>query len=201
MDALRAAINDDDVTIDVSGFQKLQVLLQECHNLGQLDQVGAITTRLMKRPGLAWRLYPENPGPIQGLSWSALKKIQTINSMEIVVNQGWLRQVGIGFNEQFGLGAPPTNGGEEVLLLHQILKNGGTILPTSIELRHHPEESSGQAVNAKTAFSQGALHRIVFGRIRWFGLALAFFMKRLRDGNIRRTIDYTRGGAWASRHS
>ena len=196
-----AVLCDDDISLDMSGFQTLRSQLTEWKRQGRLEHVGAITTWLMKRPDLPWRKYPDNPSPIHGTTWSTLKKIQGINSMEMVVNRGWLKQRGVRFDERFGLGAPPTNGGEEVLLLHQILKQGGTILPVAIKLRHHPEESSGQAMNPKTAFSQGAVHRIVFGRIRWFGLALAFFLKRLRDGNIRRTIDYTKGGAWASRQS
>ena len=87
------------------------------------------------------------------------------------------------------------------MLLYAVLQHGGQILPLNVSVRIHPEESSGQAVNASTAFTQGAVHWKVFGGLSWFALFLVYVGKRLTGGGLYTAVHYARGGAWAFRQA
>lgn len=196
-----AVLADDDVTLDLDGFQALATRIATDNALGAASHVGALSTRLMKDPQTPWRAYSSKAPVLEGRSFAALRKIQRINSMELVLNKAWLEHHGISFDERFGLGAPPTTGGEEVMLLNAVLQHGGQILPLDIPVRTHPEESSGQAINASTAFTQGAVHWMVFGGLWWWALFAAYMGKRLRKGGLSAAGHYARGGVWASRQA
>lgn len=206
MDALQklsvqwAVLCDDDVTLDLDACKALAAWLGGDAPTSSWHDVGAITTRLMKSRSTPWRTYQDTQTHILGTSTASLRRIQFVNSMELVVHLGALASWNVKFNPRFGLGAPPVNGGEEVLLMHDILRAGGALVPTTFAVRLHPDESSGQVLNAQAAFTQGAVHRKVFGHPAWWGLVAVFVWKRLKSGNVSRIFDYLRGGAWASRH-
>lgn len=195
-----AVLCDDDVTLDLDACKALAAWLGGDAPTSSWHDVGAVTTRLMKSRSTPWRTYQDTQAHILGTSTASLRRIQFVNSMELVVHVHALAEWNVGFNPQFGLGAPPVNGGEEVLLMHDILQAGGAVVPTPFEVRLHPDESSGQVLNAQAAFTQGAVHRKVFGHPVWWGLVAVFAWKRLKSGNVSRISDYLRGGAWASRH-
>lgn len=206
MDALQklsvqwAVLCDDDVTLNLGECAALAAWLGGDAPTSSWHDVGAVTTRLMKSRSTPWRTYQDTQAHILGTSTASLRRIQFVNSMELVVHVHTLAEWNVGFNPQFGLGAPPVNGGEEVLLMHDILQAGGAVVPTPFAVRLHPDESSGQVLNAQAAFTQGAVHRKVFGHPVWWGLVAVFVWKRLKSGNVSRISDYLRGGAWASRH-
>lgn len=193
-----ALLADDDITLDVKAFAALTKRLQEDT---YSDRVGALATRLMKDQNTPWREGVQDLSILEGRQTAALRRIQRINSMELVLNVSALRGWGIQFDTRFGLGAPPTNGGEEVMLLDSILRCGGRIVPVDVAPRLHPEESSGQAINPATAFTQGAVHRLVFGPSRWPALFLVYALKRARSGEWNLLADYAKGGKWASRQA
>ena len=207
MDALQklsvqwAVLCDDDVTLDLGECAALAAWLEGDAPISAWDNVGALTTRLMKTRTEPWRAYQEATPHIFGAGTSSLRRIQFVNSMELVVHLGALATWNVKFNPRFGLGAPPVNGGEEVLLMHDILRAGGVLVTAPFAVRLHPEESSGQVLNAQAAFTQGAVHKTVFGHLAWWGLVAVFAWKRLKLGNWSRVSDYLRGGAWASRHA
>ena len=102
-------------------------------------------------------------------------------------------------------GLPPKHMCSRPLLLHSILRADGVILPVDWSPRIHPEDSSGQEVHAKGSFTQGAVHRRVFGPMVWGALLLNFGLKRLMQGGVGPkglplVRDYWRGGRWAARH-
>lgn len=193
-----ALLADDDITLDVKAFALLTKRLQEDT---YSDRVGALATRLMKDQNTPWREGAQDLSILEGRQTEALRRIQRINSMELVLNVSALRGWGVQFDTRFGLGAPPTNGGEEVMLLDSILRCGGRIVPVDVAPRLHPEESSGQAINPATAFTQGAVHRLVFGVRRWPALFLVYTLKRIRAGNLALVVNYAEGGKWASRQA
>ena len=163
IDALRsqwALLADDDITLDIEAFSSLSQRLSDADDW---DRVGALSTRLMKDPDTPWRNDVQDLSVLEGRRLPNLRRIQRINSMELVLNVAALRRWDIRFDTRFGLGAPPTNGGEEAMLMDSILRRGGRIVPVELAPRLHPEESSGQAINPATAFTQGAVHRLVFG--------------------------------------
>lgn len=193
-----AILADDDITLDVHAFQTLSRRLSHEE---EWQNVGALATLLMKDVDTPWRQGSQDLSVIQGRSVSSLRRIQSINSMELVLHTRFLRHWGIQFDTRFGLGAPPTQGGEEVMLLNSILRCGGDIVPLDLAPRLHPEESSGQGVNAATAFTQGAVHRLVFGSMLWPALFLLYTLKRMRSGKLNLALDYAKGGRWASHQS
>jgi len=206
LDTPWALLCDDDVTLLPEEVVALEDFLATGSFNPPSSKVGAVTTHLMKRLDVPWRAYPSNEGFISGVGWKSLTRIQRINSMELVLHLDALNELEARFDERFGLGAAPTNGGEEVLLLHAILARGGVVLPTTFRPRMHPEESSGQAVNRSTAFTQGAVHRRVFGVATWWLLLASYGLKRLifsglGPSDVVRVADYARGGRWASRQA
>ena len=201
IDALRsqwALLADDDITLDIEAFSSLSQRLSDADDW---DRVGALATRLMKDPDTPWRNDAQDLSVLEGRRLPNLRRIQRINSMELVLNVAALRRWDIRFDTRFGLGAPPTNGGEEAMLMDSILRRGGRIVPVDLAPRLHPEESSGQAINPATAFTQGAVHRLVFGLSRWPALFLVYVLKRVRSGEWRLVADYAKGGKWASRQA
>ena len=201
LDALRTPwvmLADDDITLDMEALDLLVLHLQ---SLVAGDNVGAFVTRLMKDHNTPWRSGKLDLSVIQGRSIASLRRIQRINSMELVLNAHALRKWGIQFDQRFGLGSPHTNGGEEVMILNEILRHSSQIVPIDLAPRMHAESSSGQVVNADTAFTQGAVHRLVFGGFQWLGLVLIYALKRLQSGGLPQTLNYVRGGIWASRQA
>ena len=201
IDALRsqwALLADDDITLDIDAFSSLSQRLSDADDW---DRVGAVATRLMKEPDTPWRNDVQDLSVLEGRRLPNLRRIQRINSMELVLNVAALRRWDIRFDTRFGLGAPPTNGGEEAMLMDSILRCGGRIVPVDLAPRLHPEESSGQAINPATAFTQGAVHRLVFGPSRWPALFLVYALKRVRSGEWNLVADYAKGGKWASRQA
>ena len=193
-----ALLVDDDIALDGEAFALLKQRLQRNTDW---KNVGALATRLMKDENTLWREEPQDLSVIEGRQTGVLRRIQRINSMELVLNVSALRDWGIKFDTRFGLGAPTTNGGEEVMLLDSILRCGGRIVPVNLAPRLHPEESSGQAINPATAFTQGAVHRFVFGSSRWLALFVVYALKRVRSGELALVAYYAKGGKWASRQS
>ena len=201
MGALRsqwALLADDDITLDGEAFASLKQGLQRNTDW---NNVGALATRLMKDENTPWREEAQDLSILEGRQTGVLRRIQRINSMELVLNVSALRSWGIQFDTRFGLGAPPTNGGEEVMLLDSILRCGGRIVPVNVAPRLHPEESSGQAINPATAFTQGAVHRFVFGPSLWPALFVVYALKQVRSGELAWVADYAKGGKWASRQT
>lgn len=201
IDALRsqwALLADDDITLDIEAFSSLSQRLSDADDW---DRVGALATRLMKDPDTPWRNDAQDLSVLEGRRLPNLRRIQRINSMELVLNVAALRRWDIRFDTRFGLGAPPTNGGEEAMLMDSILRRGGRIVPVDLAPRLHPEESSGQAINPTTAFTQGAVHRLVFGPSRWPALFLVYALKRVGSGEWNLVADYAKGGNWASRQA
>ena len=196
-----AVLCDDDVTLDLGACAALASWLEGDAPTSSWEGIGAVTTRLMKSRTEPWRAYQKATSHIVGTGTASLRRIQFVNSMELVVHLGALAAWNVKFNPRFGLGAPPVNGGEEVLLMHDILRAGGALINTPFAVRLHPDESSGQVLNAQAAFTQGAVHKTVFGHPTWWGLVAVFAWKRLKSGNWSRVSDYLRGGAWASRHA
>lgn len=194
---------DDDVSLSVEELHELRDQLMEWPFDCDPDEVGALSTKLKKSESVMWRNYPAERKAIQGShAWNGLR-IQSINSMELVLHRKAMLNWRLSFDEDFGLGATAVNGGEEAILLHDILESGGIILPMNLAPRLHPEDSSGQQMNSKAAFTQGAVHRKIFGALLWAGLFGWFALKRgMRGGfgprGVGLAMDYWRGGQWSA---
>ena len=196
---------DDDVTLDLKEAEGLKQCLSTWPFATPVTSVGALATRLKKDASTPWKAYASGRASLVGDGLANGLLIQKINSMELVVNRRAVQRWNLRFDERFGLGSTSTNGGEEAILLHSILRTGGVILPVDWAPRIHPDDSSGQEVHSKGSYTQGAVHRRVFGPVVWMGLLLSFALKRLRQGGIGPKglpllRDYWRGGRWAARH-
>lgn len=198
-------ICDDDVTLDLQEAEGLKQCLSAWPFGSRISSVGALATQLKKDASTPWRAYSSNRVPLVGDGLANGLRIQKINSMELVLNRRSVLQWNLRFDERFGLGSTFTNGGEEAILLHSILRVGGIILPVDFSPRLHPEDSSGQEIHAKGSFTQGAVHLRVFGPMVWGALLLNFGLKRLMRGGVGPkglplVRHYWKGGCWAARH-
>ena len=201
----RLLLCDDVVTLDLEEAEGLKQGLSAWPFAPPATSVGALSTRLKKDASTPWRAYASDRAAVKGVGFTNGLLIQKMNSRELVVNRRAVQHWNLRFDERFGLGSASTNGGEEAILLHGILRSGGVILPVDWSPRIHPEDSSGQEVHAKGSFTQGAVHRRVFGPMVWGALLLNFGLKRLMQGGVGPkglplVRHYWRGGRWAARH-
>lgn len=184
---------DDDITLIPEGLNALDARLKNAS-----PRVAVVSTQLMKTTSLPWRNYPDEERLLEGRK--AKHAIQHINSMELVVHRHQLNDAGISFNPQFGLGAPPTSGGEEILLMNDVLEKKLAVWMLPIATRIHPEVSSGSKWNEGTAFSQGAVHRKVFrAPLRWALLPWLVLKRWATGATWKSLVAYVKGWAWASR--
>ncbi|MGB2040402.1 MAG: hypothetical protein ACPHVG_08885, partial [Flavobacteriales bacterium] len=104
-----AVLCDDDVTLDLGEGAALASWLEGDAPTSSWVGVGAVTTRLMKSPSEPWRAYQKATSHIVGTGTASLRRIQFVNSMELVVHLDALAAWNVKFNPRFGLGAPPVN--------------------------------------------------------------------------------------------
>lgn len=125
-----------------------------------------------------WRTrYPDPHSVLTQSTPMIWRKIQKINSMELVLNLTWMKQNQIWFNPDFGLGSATTNGGEEVIMLNDALNAGAQVVFNSCPLRIHKGESSGQIINPIGAYTRGRIHQTTAPIIWWPLLVFRFAMR------------------------
>ena len=202
MEALRsqwALLADDDITLDIEAFSSLSERLRDA---ADWDRVGALATQLMKDPDTPWRNDVQDLSVLEGRRLPNLRRIQRINSMELVLHAKNLRRRGVSFREEWGLGTQPAPGGEEVLLMNDALESGLHFKRLPVPVRIHPDESSGSSVNLTNAFVQGSTCMLIFPA--WLFLALACWLtfKHVvqRKATFRWGVAFVQGGRWAWQH-
>lgn len=105
--------------------------------------------------------------------------IGKVYSIEIAIKLKKIKEMGVSFNEEFGLGSKYETG-EEYIFLHDALKRGLKIgfVPQIIAM--HPEESSGSNFkNHDLIIAKGALFRKTFGVLGIF-ICLIFALKKYK---------------------
>jgi len=192
-----ALLCDDDVWFSLDGLRQLTQHLPKHDE----SQVGAVVTQLLKDKGVGWRDYSNHPQEVQGTSMWAKLQIQRINSMELVLHAGNMKKHKIEFRQAWGLGTQPAPGGEEVLLLNDLLEQGLGLRRVHVGVRIHPDESSGSSINATNAFVQGSTNAVVFPRLVYWALGVWLTLKHLlrRRSNLSWGLSYFKGGRWAVR--
>lgn len=167
---------DDDVELDEPQIQSFTQYLKD---LLPVEREGTMfRTVLMADENRPWRdRYPEDYPVIKKSTPMAWRKVQKINSMELVLNLTWMKQHQISFNTDFGLGSDTTNGGEEVLMLSDAIEAGVHIAFHPNALRIHRGESSGQTINSIGAYTRGKIHRLTAPVFWWPPLVMRFGMR------------------------
>lgn len=123
-------------------------------------------TQLQKTNGELWRQnYEANSFSITGESFSALRRIQRINSMEQVYNRRFLKDNNLVFNTDFGAGSEHFQLGEETLMTWSILKTGGVLRYLPFVTRVHPPISSGSTFSLQSAQAVLAVQWKMFGLV------------------------------------
>lgn len=186
-----AILCDDDIELCPERLEELEAFLQQCDS----DTAG-VRTILMRNISEPWRQdYSDKPSILNRASPLFWRKIQKINSMELVLNLDWIREHKTLFNEQLGLGSEQTNGGEEVLFMHSAILAGGSIQYAPIPIRIHEGESSGEGMSPVHAFTLGVVHNLTTPHVMYLPIFwLRFFQKSiLRGWPLLYTMDYFRG--------
>ena len=192
-----ALLCDDDVWFNLEGLRQLN----ECLPKHDHELAGAVVTHLLKDKGVGWRDYSNHPHEVRGTSLWAKLQIQRINSMELVLHCANMKKHGIAFRQEWGLGTQPAPGGEEVLLLNDLLEQGLELHRVDVGVRIHPDESSGSGINSTNAFVQGSTNAVVFPRLIYLALGVWLTLKHLvrRQSNFAWGSSYFKGGRWALR--
>lgn len=176
---------DDDIELDVAG-------IHECASLFADPAEGIhYRTQLRKSSGELWRdNYPIGIETIRGTGIRAKRLIQRCNSMELVLNRHHLLVNGLQFDERFGLGSHRFSGGEEVVLLHQILLAGGALCFLPTVMRVHPPLSSGQMISCKNLRTIFTVHWVVF---KWLSpLVSSFFLLKVLVRQSKKAVRFKR---------
>ena len=153
-------ICDDDILLVLENIARVKSEIQET------PETAMFFTRLQKSNGELWRQdYEDNSFAITGESFSALRRIQRINSMEQVYNCRFLKSNQLVFNTQFGAGSGRFQLGEETLMTWSILKSGGALRYLPFITRVHPTISSGSIFSIQSARAILAVHWKIFGAL------------------------------------
>jgi glycosyltransferase involved in cell wall biosynthesis len=112
----------------------------------------------------------------------SVRSLTSVASIEMAVSMRALRELGVSFDERFGLGAPFATG-EELILLVDILRRGGTIVFVPDVIAQHPARTSGTRGDVSMMTARGALFRRLFGS-RGLVVALWFVVRNARRGTL-----------------
>jgi glycosyltransferase involved in cell wall biosynthesis len=167
-------ISDDDVEFVPDAFEHVAEAFSE--NPGQ----DILTFKMLKPNGEPRKRYKSYP--YQHNSFSIAK----VSSCEIALRRERLRDIHIGYDESFGLGARYPMG-EEVVFLMDCLKGGLKIRFIPIVISCHPEESTGRNFTTASEKTRGALFYRLYGPLSYLIGCLLYFRKRHM---LARTIGY-----------
>lgn len=162
-----AYIMDDDVKFDLKEIAHLIDWME-------MNQVDVATGQFVFEDGLLSRNYNKNP--FKHTIFSAAN----VSSIEICVNVESLRQKGILFDENFGLGTALPSG-EEFIFITDCIESGLNVWFYPITTGVHPNITSGQDffTSANKILAKREMFKRVFG---WkaFIFIFAFWLKKAR---------------------
>lgn len=160
IDADFVMICDDDISLVLENITRVKEEIQKN------PETALFFTQLRKTSGELWRKnYEANSFSISKESFSALRRIQRINSMEQVYNRRFLSANNLHFNTDFGAGSARFKLGEETLMTWSVLKSGGVLRYLPFVTRVHPPLSSGSVFSVKSARAVLAVQWKIFGLI------------------------------------
>lgn len=113
--------------------------------------------------------------------------IYRVSSVEIVVRLDKVKQAGLKFDEQFGLGAEYKSS-EEMIFLNDALDAGLKLYYIPEFLVIHPKESSGKVLDENFFRSKGALVKRLYKNSPYFWLGVIFLLKQLVKPNKTITL-------------
>ncbi|WP_161599224.1 glycosyltransferase family A protein [Algoriphagus machipongonensis] len=105
-----------------------------------------------------------------------------VSSVEIVIRLDRVKEKGISFDENFGLGAN-FKSGEETIFLNDAMNAGLKIYYVPEYLVIHPLESSGKILDYQYFRSKGALIHRMYKNTIHLGLGVVFLLKQLAKPN------------------
>lgn len=111
--------------------------------------------------------------------WHTRKTIMSVSSVEIAFRLDSIKNVGLRFDERFGLGSSfPT--GEEIVFLTEALKEKLNILYIPLPIVVHPAESSGKNYDSIALIeAKGAMFIKIFNSLGYF-VSILFAYKKYR---------------------
>lgn len=174
-----ALISDDDL-IYCEGFEnKIQAAFD------QFPDADILTFKIITPEGKPYKNYSSESFKHDRSS------IYKVSSVEIVVRIKSLKDAGVKFDENFGLGSKFPSG-EETIFLNDAISKGLNLYFVPEYIVCHPLESSGKILDEKYFRSKGALIKRLYGNSLFLGLGFAFlfkqFLKSSRTISLRDSI-------------
>lgn len=130
------------------------------------------------------------------------KDVFRVSSIELFFNLQFLRESGILFDENFGLGAK-YNSGEENIFINDILKRKGKIAYIPEVIVYHQVPTSSSRLNDGNFIGKGPMLTRMHGELIGYTLLSVLWLKKLKMLNkpiktllrtINTSIDYNRKG-------
>lgn len=165
-------ILDDDVQVCKDGILSLLATLRE------INIIGALSCKFTDEFGRTRKKYEE-------VAFTHTRSsVMKVSSIEIVLNLDFIKEKGIEFDTQFGLGSRYPSG-EENIILTDIISAGGRVEYLPLTLCFHPLETSSSILYSDVQWqAKGALIRRSFG-ILGVLMLVPFFLKRATTGQAR----------------
>lgn len=159
------------------------------------EAIERITTAWVARPdhaALTFRVDWTGEGrrrayPTQEIRRDGVRSLTSVASIEMAVSRRALRELNVRFDERFGLGAPFATG-EELILLSDLLRRGGSIAFVPEVVAQHPARTSGSRLDEPMLRARSALFARIFGA-RGPAIAIAYTTRAA----IRRELEC---GVW-----
>lgn len=170
--ATLCVITDDDIVFNAD------FAINICNAFNQSPNAALITFRIVNGAGQLYKKYPIGRKPAS----TALKRL-SIMSVEMVVNREKINEIGVAFNQNFGLGAQFTMG-EEAVFTHELHQKNSLIVMEPVVIAKHDAIDTHSGVNIRQKYYvQGALFTAIFKNnyIIWVFLKLLY---ELKSGNV-----------------
>ncbi|MEB2777507.1 glycosyltransferase family A protein [Algoriphagus sp. D3-2-R+10] len=161
-----ALIADDDVSFCENFEKKIET------GFKQFPDADILTFKILTPSGEAYKKYAPNAFKHDRSS------IYKVSSVEIVIRPDRVRNAGLQFDENFGLGAVYPSS-EEMIFLNDALNKGLNIYFIPEYIVVHPVESSGKILDRDFYRSKGALIRRLYGSSMFLCIGIAFLIKQI----------------------
>lgn len=141
---------DDDILLDKNCIEHLRQAIAD------YPSAAVIAGRMLKTEDQFYKEYNANAFRMH------LRSAAKVSSCEMLLNRKWLLENDIQFDAEFGLGSKYP-GGEEFILLADIINKKGIVQFVPINFCMHTESGSGNNFTREMIIAKGAMIRRVYG--------------------------------------
>ncbi len=148
--------SDDDVTFYPDSFEKIL----EAFKINRDADI--LTFKIKTADEVDFKKYPSK------IIKHNFKTIFRVGSVEIAFNVAKIKELGLRFDERFGVGTGLYDVGEEYIFLADAIKKGLKCYFVPIAILKHPLISTGDSLDRHIIFARGAVMARSYGKLAFF---------------------------------